>query len=170
MPQYYSDNTVPRAALITAGVMIAGAFLLVGWTQLNDESVGEPMAASIQERSLKFEDLADGGVAVRDASDGQLIERLEPGTNHFLRAIMRGLARERVRRGEGEETPFQLAHRADGRLTLIDPTSRRVVDLGAFGSSNSGVFASFLPTQTINVIQNAANHYQLTVVGQGSKQ
>lgn len=170
MPAYYSANTVPRGALITAAALVLGSLLFVGAMQLSGKGGGsEALAAPVLERSLRFDDLADGGVAVRDAGDGQLIERLEPGTNHFLRAIMRGLVRERLRRGEGDEVPFHLAQRSDGRLTLIDPTSRRIVDLGAFGSSNSGVFVGFLTPRTTTVIHNAAIHPAVGQIAQGSK-
>jgi hypothetical protein len=37
-----------------------------------------------------------------------------------------------------------LVGRVDGRLTLSDPQTGRVVDLESFGTSNSGVFARLL--------------------------
>ncbi len=156
MPAIYSDDAVPRAAIIGAGALILVTMLWVGVTRLSGEGPNEILAAPIVERSLRFEDLADGGVAVRDATSGLLLQRVEPGSNHFLRALMRGLVRERLRRGDGDEVPFHLAQRIDGRLTLVDPTTHRVVDLGAFGSSNAEVFNAFLPSIAAQPIKNAA--------------
>jgi putative photosynthetic complex assembly protein len=159
MPAYHSPNPVPRAAIIGAGAFLLVTLLWVGATRMSGEPIRETLAAPAVERNLRFEDLSDGGVAVRDASDGRLVAELAPGSNHFLRALMRGLVRERVRQGQGDETPFQLTRRVDGQLTLIDPMTRRVVDLGAFGTSNATVFAAFLnderasPSEIIPVLK-----------------
>ena len=40
--------------------------------------------------------------------------------------------------------PSELIGRADGRLTLEDPTTGRRVDLESFGPTNAGVFAQLL--------------------------
>jgi putative photosynthetic complex assembly protein len=69
---------------------------------------------------------------------------LDPGTNGFVRGVLRGLARERRRQGLGSEIPFHLAQRADGRLTLVDPATERVIDLKAFGPTNTQAFARLL--------------------------
>ena len=58
---------------------------------------------------------------------------------------MRSLVRERKRQGLGPETPFQLLARADGRLTLLDPSTGRRIDLESFGPTNSAVFQRLLP-------------------------
>lgn len=164
MPDYYSPNPVPRAAIIGAGAVLLVTLLWVGATRLNGEPSRDHLAAAAVERDLRFEDIADGGVAVRDAADGRIVAEIEPGSNHFLRALMRGLARERVRQGIGDETPFHLARRVDGQLTLVDPVTRRVVDLGAFGPSNAAVFAAFLEEKGASAFQNASVH-----ITQGNK-
>jgi putative photosynthetic complex assembly protein len=95
-------------------------------------------------RDLRFVDRPDGGVAVYDAHQSEPIEVLAPGTNGFVRAMMRNFARERRSNGIGAEAPFRLNSSADGRLVLEDPTTGRRVDLEAFGQTNAGVFAGFL--------------------------
>lgn len=164
MPDYYSPNPVPRAAIIGAGALVLVTFLWIGVTRLNGEAPAEVLAAPAVERNLRFEDLADGGVAVRDAENGRVVAEMEPGSNHFLRALMRGLARERLRQGQGEEIPFHLTRRVDGQLTLIDPVTRRVVDLSAFGPSNAAVFAALLEEKEASAFKNASVH-----INQGSK-
>jgi hypothetical protein len=56
-----------------------------------------PTSREVTERTLWFEDRSDGGVTVLDASNDQRIAIIEPGTNGFLRATVRGLAQERRR-------------------------------------------------------------------------
>jgi putative photosynthetic complex assembly protein len=103
------------------------------------------------ERDLRFvEHLAGGasasagGIDVVDARTGLKIDELRPGADGFMRATLRGLARERRRNGLGQEVPFQLALHADGSLTLLDPATSRRIELQAFGPSNSGAFARLL--------------------------
>jgi putative photosynthetic complex assembly protein len=141
---------IPRAALIGAGALLAFTLLAVGAVRLSGVDVREPDAAAIAIRTLHFEDLPDGGVAVRDARDGSLVDTVT-GESGFFRGTMRGFARERKRAGAGAEQPFELIARADGRLTLHDPVTRRVVDLEAFGPVNAGVFARLLaPSRPAN--------------------
>ena len=40
--------------------------------------------------------------------------------------------------------PFLLASHSDGRLTLIDPATKRRVDLESFGPTNEAVFTRLL--------------------------
>ncbi|MGE0311918.1 MAG: photosynthetic complex assembly protein PuhC [Lautropia sp.] len=101
-------------------------------------------ALAIKRRDLKFRDEADGGVLITDAASGTVVHRIAPGTEGFTRALMRGLARDRRTSGVGSEVPFTLSELADGRLQLVDPATRRVVVLNAFGPTNAGAFAGLL--------------------------
>jgi len=105
------------------------------------------------ERQLRFVEhvaggngIGAGGIDVIDARTGVKIDELRPGADGFMRATLRGLARERRRNGLGQEVPFELALHADGSLTLVDPTTSRRIQLQAFGPSNSGAFARLLNT------------------------
>jgi len=111
--------------------------------RLSGVDVREPDAPAIAVRALRFEDMPDGSVVVLDARDGSRIDTIT-GESGFFRGTMRGFARERKRAGAGAEQPFELIARADGRLTLRDPVTARIVDLEAFGPVNAGVFARLL--------------------------
>ena len=76
---------------------------------------------------------------------GQLVEVLPPGSNNFLRATLRGLARERRAEGApGPETPFRLSAWPQGGLTLEDLATGRQVQLAAFGPANVQAFGRLL--------------------------
>ena len=128
---------VAACSLALATIVVVGAFRLSGG------HVGEPDAAAVTTLELRFLDRDDGSIAVVDAHDGHMIEHIV-GQNGFVRGTLRGLARERRRQGIGAEPPFQLVARADGRLTLIDPSTGRRVDLESFGPTNSAEFARLL--------------------------
>jgi putative photosynthetic complex assembly protein len=101
--------------------------------------------AMVASRELLFRDQPNGAVVVYDASDiSAPIEIVAPATNGFLRATMRGLARQRIRQDSDREVPFRLTGWADGRLTLEDPTTGRKVEMEAFGITNEEVFAHLL--------------------------
>lgn len=137
-------SPMPRGPLIAmfaaVGIALAGAAAV----RLSGVDIREPDAPAAVVRELRFVDLPDGGVGVIDVRDGARIATFE-GENGFLRSTLRGLARERKRSGIGEEPPFELVGRADGRLTLIDPSTKRVIDLESFGPTNAAVFARLLP-------------------------
>ena len=106
-------------------------------------------APAVTTRSLVFSDRADGSIAVVDSRTGALVHTVAPGEQGFIRGAMRGLARERKRRGIGPDAPFELVARADGRLTLLDPATGRRIDLESFGPDNVGAFAQLLTDRRV---------------------
>jgi hypothetical protein len=52
--------------------------------------------------------------------------------------------RERKLEGIGHEGAFRLSREFDGRLALVDLTTRRRVDLDSFGPSNLASFEAVL--------------------------
>ena len=103
-----------------------------------------PETSAVETRSLRFEDMRNGSIQVTDARTGKVAASVEPGTNGFIRGTLRGLARERKRRGIGIEPPFMLTRWADGRISLEDPETGRVIELDAFGPTNGEAFAQLL--------------------------
>ncbi len=93
---------------------------------------------------LRFEDRADGGVAVRRAEDGEVAAVLAPGTEGFIRAVLRGLVRERKRGDLGPEKPFRLSAWPGGGLTIEDLATGRTLDLRAFGHTQAEAFGGLL--------------------------
>jgi putative photosynthetic complex assembly protein len=133
----------PAAIAITLilGLSLAGA--LVG--RLNGPVDNtQPQGAVVASRDLRFADQANGGVAITDAGNGAYIATMAPGTNGFLRATLRGLARYRRLDGQGAALPFRLTSWSDGRLTLEDLATGHRVELEAFGSANEAVFSGLL--------------------------
>ena len=135
----------PRAPLIGAAALIALAIALAIAGRMGAAFDDRPTAAAVMSRDLLFQDRTDGAVVVMDARDPAVpIAVMAPGTNGFLRATLRGLARVRLRENEGQTTPFRLTEWADGRLTLEDLATGRWVEMEAFGITNETVFARLL--------------------------
>jgi putative photosynthetic complex assembly protein len=133
-----------RGLLVGAAALIA-ATLLVAIP--GHRAPVDPAAAGMRpvaERGLLFADRADGGILVRDARTGRVIEELPAGTEGFLRGALRGLARDRLRAGHGPDVPFRLSAWADGRITLEDTATGVVMELHAFGRGNAEAFLNLM--------------------------
>ncbi len=142
----HDDNSlVPRAWILSAIALVL--FSLTAATAVRLTGVGGShmtLPAIVESRDLLFEDGKDGTVLVYDAQDRQLIDTLAPGTNGFVRVVLRGLARERRLGDIGKEPPFRLTRFANGQMTLQDTSTLKQIDLVAFGSSNAEAFARLM--------------------------
>lgn len=140
-------DLIPRGVLVGVGVLLAAVVAMVASQRLETaaaKSSAPSTAAVVTSRDLHFADAADGSVVVTDARDGHLVRSYEPATNAFVRGVLRALARERHSRAIGAEPPFRLTRYADGRLSLIDPSTGVAISLEVFGPTNSGAFAPLI--------------------------
>jgi putative photosynthetic complex assembly protein len=133
----------PRWLPVAVVVGLAVLMLSIASYRATGVAIREPDAAAAVVRELRFEDRADGSVVVIDHRTNQKVGAIA-GEAGFARGTLRGFARERRLRGVSAEHPLELVGRVDGRLTLSDPQTGRVVDLESFGTNNSGVFARLL--------------------------
>ena len=146
--QIAHQTGAPRPLLLGAFALVLFTVVASGAARWSDMgTVHMPASSVVDVVLLRFDDLDDGGVAVMDAADGRQVYKVEPGTNGFIRATMRGLARERVRSGIGAEAPFKLTRWSNGSISLQDETSDRRLDLDAFGPTNAGAFAQLFVTK-----------------------
>ena len=93
---------------------------------------------------IVFQEEDDGTVRVLDAADRTELASLPPGGGGFLRGVLRPLARERQRRQVELDEPYRLRRWAPSRITLEDPTTDLVVEVGAFGETSLAAFAQLL--------------------------
>jgi putative photosynthetic complex assembly protein len=143
MQMTHQPDHIPRGLLLAAAALVLISLLAVTAVRLSGVSIHTPDATAVATRSLRFEDRADGSVAVIDARSGREVERVQ-GEAGFIRGALRALARERRKRDLGAEAPFDLIGRADGRLTLTDPATGERIDLESFGPTNAAAFARLL--------------------------
>lgn len=142
---HHHDQQVPRGALMAAAGLIL--FAITAAALARQGLIGPSGTAptpTVEFRDLLFVDRPDGGVTVLAADTGETVHAIEPGTNGFLRGVLRGLVRERRLGGFDSAEPFRLLRRADGRLTLHDLATGRRIELVSFGPTNARAFARFL--------------------------
>lgn len=138
-------NPLPRGLLIAMVSLVLVSLAGVSAIRLSGVDIHAPDAGTVASRSLRFEDLPDGGIKVSDARSGEEVQRVQ-GEGGFLRGALRVMSRERRMRQLGPEAPFELLGRADGRLTLLDPATGVRIDLESFGPTNAGAFVGLLGT------------------------
>jgi putative photosynthetic complex assembly protein len=137
-------DTFPRGVLLAAGIALLVAIVGAFAGRMLGPDPFSPTGQALASRVLTFRDLPDGAVGVYEMPAGAEIARLEHGTNSFIRATLRGLVRER-RMGElGPQAPFRLSAWNDGRLTLEDTATGRIIDIVAFGPTQTEAFARLL--------------------------
>ncbi|HOY36324.1 MAG TPA: photosynthetic complex assembly protein PuhC [Piscinibacter sp.] len=143
MSTSHAPAPLPRVPMLALAALVLISLISVAAVRWSGMSVHTPDAPPVATRLLRFEDRPDGSIAVIDAASGRLLERVQ-GEQGFLRGSLRALARERRMREVGALPPFELAARADGRLTLTDPATGARLDLESFGPTNAAVFARLL--------------------------
>lgn len=138
----------PRGPLIAAAVLVGFSLVAAGvgrYTTLQEKSqaaVVQPAPA--RSLALTFVDEADGAVSVHHSASGALVTILEPGTNGFVRTVLRSMVRDRRSRGIDREPPFLLSQWSNGTLILEDTATGRRIDLRAFGPTNKEAFLRIL--------------------------
>lgn len=144
-----SPNRFPVSILVAAGLLIGTSLAAVGWANVTGYTAGHRQASMVlAQQAVVFSD-QDGGVIVVTDETGNTLKVIQRGELGFVRALLRGLARDRRAQGVGPEVAFTISYHADGSLTLDDPSTGRIVALGAFGSTNSIVFAELLGAKSL---------------------
>jgi len=139
------EPVVPKGGVFAAAALILFALAAVTTVRLTGVGgIHMTLPAAVESRDLQFEDGQNGAVLVFDAGDHRLVDTLAPGSNGFIRVVMRGLARERRLGDIGAQPPFRLTRYAGGQITLTDTSTGKQIDLGAFGSSNTEAFARLM--------------------------
>ena len=133
----------PRALRFGIFAAVGLSLVLAATGRITHIGAVQATGTLVAARDLDFADGIDGSVIVTDARDGSPVQ-VFTGESGFLRGTMRGMARTRKSEGVGPQDPFRLSAWSDGRLTLDDPATARHIELQAFGSTNTGVFAQLL--------------------------
>jgi putative photosynthetic complex assembly protein len=141
----HSNPLMPRKVLVAFASLILFSVVLVGAARLTGYGMSQvPQEPIVKSVDLRFEDRADGALVVRDAKDGSVVKVIEPGSDQFIRGILRAQVRMRHSYGVAVDQPYQVARLADGRLSVRDLATGRVIELRSFGPTNEGAYAALL--------------------------
>jgi putative photosynthetic complex assembly protein len=145
MSKSNASRRFPLGALLGASALISFSLLATGLARFAGLRTSYvPAAGIVESRELRFEDRTDGAVTVTEVGSERTVDVLAPGTNGFVRGVLRGLARERKREELGSAPPFLLTRWSDGRLSIEDVATHVRIELIAFGPTNAAAFARLL--------------------------
>lgn len=136
---------IHRRAVIACCVIAVATVVASAAVKFTDSgSYYAPQTEAVTMVALRFEDEADGVVAVFDEATGERLIEYGLDEGVFVRSVMRGVARQRRLRGYGPDAPVELSRHEDGQIWLLDPASGTQIYLGAFGPDNVGAFEEIL--------------------------
>lgn len=145
MTRRYITNVLPKGAVLGCALVMGAAVAVAFLGRPEGGPVSPPPPGQpVAERILQFADHPQGGVQIIDAETGDVIKHLARGEGGFIRGAMRGFARERRKYDLGRDARFHLAGWSNGRLTLEDPATGRMIELTAFGTDNAAAFRQYL--------------------------
>ena len=146
MSHHHDAPVIHRNALRGAGLLVVISILAAAVSSWNGPpTVMDPTVPVVESRALRFEDAPGGAVVVRDEIG--VVAVYGAGEGQFVRGVVRALARHRRQVPGAEDdlyAAFELQHRSDGRLALVDPVSGERIVVNAFGSENFGAFVELL--------------------------
>jgi putative photosynthetic complex assembly protein len=151
MSDPFRHHPIPPAALWALLGLVVFSLLAVVLAQSLGYKAGQiPPGNIVEQRDLRFSDSDAGLVHIWDAGQDVMVGSIEPGSENFIRGVLRSFARERRSLGISSHEPFRLARHADGRLTIEDTSTGRLIDLQAFGPTNFGAFERLLTAAPVD--------------------
>lgn len=146
MSDAFEGRPFPKGVLIAVAALIGFTIIMIGIARITGYMMSqEPVTAEVLSRDLSFVEQDDGTMSVIDVGTGELVQTLPPGSEGFIRGMLRSLARQRAGYQVPLSDPFHLAIRENGSLTLEDPVTGMLLDLRAYGETNEAAFAALMP-------------------------
>ena len=147
-----TDFRIHKIPLIASATVISVTLALAISTRMgvfDRQAVPEVVRAergvmSVDTRSIRFNDGADGSVWVSDAATGAELARFPQGEGGFVRATARAMVHNRQLYGMGPAVPFELIQWDNGSMTLRDTQTGRAVELDSFGTKTHEVYQAIL--------------------------
>lgn len=135
----------PRSMLVAAGLLILSSLIFAAVARTTGYGATRLELGTIAaSRNVTFTDEQDGMISAFDATTGERIADIKNSGNGFVGVVLKGFARDRSVAGIGSDLPFRISTLADGRSMIEDPSTGRIVMLGAFGADNLKAFSQLL--------------------------
>lgn len=148
MSHAIDEQPFPRGFLVAAGALIGFSILVAAVARITDLGAARlPPSPVVSSRLLTFKLAPDGSVQTHDVLSGQSAPTVPAHGFGFVRVVLDGVARERMRANVPLGSPLLLTVHADGSTRLEDPQTGQIVSLGAFGHSNQAAFAQLLANE-----------------------
>ena len=138
-------DIVPRKMVRAMFALVMSVLAIVSYAVYTDRPLiaTPPAAEVILERQVVIDGEMSGAATVT-GTDGTLIADMSPEEGGFIAGIGRVLDRERTKHGVPLDGPVTITGRADGRVSISDPSTGWGADLMGFGQDNTRDFVRLL--------------------------
>ncbi|MEM0990232.1 MAG: photosynthetic complex assembly protein PuhC [Pseudomonadota bacterium] len=134
-----------RIAMRAVFFMLCTIVLLVAAARLTDRPLAAPTPVSDikLERVIQIQTTLAGAALVTEM-DGTVVADLPTGKGVFISVIDRVVRRQRVTAGVSADGPVHLQLGVNNRLSLLDPSTGRRIELVSYGKDNVAAFRGLL--------------------------
>lgn len=146
------DHPLPKPIIVGSGILMVAtvAFCAFGHATGIGRTV-EAAPVAVASRDLVFAENDDHTLTVRDAGrGGAVVSNFDAEDGGFIRALVRGMTRNRTRYGEPAVGAFRVSLSRDGGVWLQDLGTHQNVDLRAFGPTQVQAFAQFVRPEQVS--------------------
>ncbi|TPW30417.1 photosynthetic complex assembly protein PuhC [Pararhizobium mangrovi] len=138
------ERPLPPWLLLSAAALIVVTIVSIAFTRYTGIGMARMDPPVIEKAHTVTFSYNGEGVTVMDAGSGAVVAKVSPRGSSFVREALRGLERNRMKKGAPADAPYRVERSTDGIVWLVDTATGDRLDLRAFGSANARAFAGFL--------------------------
>lgn len=143
----YMKEMIPGWAGAAGGILMVVVLVVTTIATMTRDTTATPARAEtpvLSSRQVAFEPQPEGVLIVRDADTGAEIAALVEADGGFVHNVVRVLTKERRRHAVAADMPYRISAYTNGRVSILDLSTGRVIDINAFGATQVESFAALL--------------------------
>ena len=129
---------------LVLGAMVSSIIFVIGFQVFNFEPINvSPNSTIITSKLIYIEQSDDLATKILNENGAILVE-YPKGEQSFVSTVLTVINRDRLKRNLDKSDPLILLKKDNGRISIFDPSSKKEIDLMAFGEDNILVFRDIL--------------------------
>ena len=129
---------------LVLGAMVSSIIFVIGFQVFNFEPINvSPNSTIITSKLIYIEQSDDLATKILNENGAILVE-YPIGEQSFVSTVLTVINRDRLKRNLDKSDPLILQKKDNGRISIFDPSSKKEIDLMAFGEDNILVFRDIL--------------------------
>ena len=129
---------------LVLGAMVSSIIFVIGFQVFNFEPINvSPNSTIITSKLIYIEQSDDLATKILN-ENGAILVDYPKGEQSFVSTVLTVINRDRLKRNLDKSDPLILQKKDNGRISIFDPSSKKEIDLMAFGEDNILVFRDIL--------------------------
>ena len=129
---------------LVLGAMVSSIIFVIGFQVFNFEPINvSPNSTIIKSKLIYIEQSDDLATKILNENGAILVE-YPKGEQSFVSTVLTVINRDRLKKNLDKSDPLILQKKDNGRISIFDPSSKKEIDLMAFGEDNILVFRDIL--------------------------